>query len=241
MVRSPLLRSHLLQYRRLMVLLLQGLCPAHCYHAVQSAHKSLRIPPVMAQVMSCRSLKRSRSSHSLEFLQRCGVSIDPHQPSQPPVPIPLLDAAVQSIPHSTLSQNVSTQMGLRSASSFSVDKFVQTLVRSTVQHDAATQLPLEEFLIGCIYSNSPLDRQNSVRQSPPPMQGSHALLQPPPGLEQPAPPPELAAYSHLLTTHGASTNSFPQPCPAVACQFHPSGEHTLYAQLPAPKGVLVPP
>ena len=54
----------------------------------------------------------------LEFLQRCGVSIDPHQPSQPPVPIPLLDAAVQSIPHSTVSQNVSTQMGLRSASSF---------------------------------------------------------------------------------------------------------------------------
>ena len=65
MVRSPLLCSHLLQYRRLMVLLLQALCPAHCYHAVQSAHKSLRVPPVMAQVMSCRSLKRSRSSHSL--------------------------------------------------------------------------------------------------------------------------------------------------------------------------------
>ena len=48
-----------------MVLLLQALCPAHCYHDVQSAHKSLRIPPEMAQVMSCRSLKRSRSSHSL--------------------------------------------------------------------------------------------------------------------------------------------------------------------------------
>ena len=41
------------------------------------------------------------------------------------------------------------------------------------------------------------------------MQGSHALLQRPPGLEQPAPPPELAAYSHLLTTHGASANSSP--------------------------------
>ena len=65
MVRSPLLRSHLLQYRRSMVVLLQALCPAHCYHAVHSAHKSLRVPPVMAQVMSCRSLKRSRSSHSL--------------------------------------------------------------------------------------------------------------------------------------------------------------------------------
>ena len=63
--RSPLLRSHLLQYRRLMVLPLQALFPAHCYHAVQAALKSLRIPPVMAQVMSCRLLKRSRSSHSL--------------------------------------------------------------------------------------------------------------------------------------------------------------------------------
>ena len=63
MARPPLLRSHLLQYRRLMVLLLQVLFPAHCYHAVHSAHKSLWIPPVMAQVI--HSLKRSRSSHSL--------------------------------------------------------------------------------------------------------------------------------------------------------------------------------
>ena len=35
----------------------------------------------------------------LEFLQRCGVSIAPPQPSQPPVPISLLlDAAVQTTP-----------------------------------------------------------------------------------------------------------------------------------------------
>ena len=65
MARPPLLRSHLLQYRRLMLLHPQVLFPAHCYHAVHSAHKSLRLPPEMAQVMSCRSLKRSRSSHSL--------------------------------------------------------------------------------------------------------------------------------------------------------------------------------
>ena len=69
-------------------------------------------------------------------------------------------------------------MGSRSASSISVDTSVQTPIRSAVLHDAATQLPLTEFFIGCIYSNSPLDRQNPVRQSPPPMQGSHALLQP---------------------------------------------------------------
>ena len=122
-----------------------------------------------------------------------------------------LDAAVQTIPHSTLSQNVSTQMGSRSASSFSVDIFVQTPMRSNVLHDVATQLPLTEFFIGCIYSNDLLDRQNFVRQSLPPVQGPRALLQPPPGLEQSAPPPDLATYSHLLTTHGASTISFPSP------------------------------
>ena len=65
MARPPLLRSHLLQYRRLMPLHPQVLFPAHCYHAVHSAHKSLWIPPVMAQVVTCRSLKRSHSSHSL--------------------------------------------------------------------------------------------------------------------------------------------------------------------------------
>ena len=65
MTRPPLLCSHLLQYRRLMFLRPEVLFPAHCYHAVHSAHKSLWIPPVMAQVMTCRSLMRSHSSHSL--------------------------------------------------------------------------------------------------------------------------------------------------------------------------------
>ena len=192
----------------------------------------------------------------LEFLQRCGVSIAPLQPSRPPVSISLQDATVQTTPPcdvshqvstqtsvqqdtlscdvavqtsfygthtlsldaaaqttspSTLSQHVSTQTGSRSASSFSVDTSVQTPIRCVLQHDAATQLPLTEFFIGCIYSNSPLDRQNPVRQSPPPMQGPHALPQPPPGLEQPVPPPELAAYSHLLTNVDSSSSHAQQP------------------------------
>ena len=205
----------------------------------------------------------------LEFLQRCGVSIAPPQPSQLPVPISLLDAAVQTtspcdasqdastqtsdqpvsslsldvavqtsfhsvhtssldaavqtIPHSTLSQNVSTQMGSRSASSFSVDVFVQTPIRSTVLHDVSTQLPLTEFFIGCVFSDDPLDRQNLVRQSPPSVQGPRALLQPPPGLEQLASPPDLATSSHLHTTYGASTISLSQSCPAASCLYHPSG------------------
>ena len=71
------------------------------------------------------------------------------------------------------------------------------------------------------------------------MQYSHALLQPPPGLEQPAPPLELTAYSHLLTTHGAFT-VFPV-MPSSRLSVPPLWERTLYAQLLPPKEVLVPP
>ena len=60
-----------------------------------------------------------------------------------------------------LSQDVSTQMGARPASSFSIGMFVQTPIRSTVLHDVATQLPITEFFIGCIFSNDPFDRQGS--------------------------------------------------------------------------------
>ena len=77
-----------------------------------------------------------------------------------------LDAAVQTLSHSSLSQDVSTQFGSRPASSFSVGASMQTSTHSVVQLDAATQLDLTEFLIGWIFSNSPLDRRNPVRQSP---------------------------------------------------------------------------
>ena len=97
-------------------------------------------------------------------------------------------------------------MGSRSASSFSVDVFVQTPLRSNVLHNVSTQLLLTEFFIGCIYSNDPLDSKNFVRQSPPSVQGPHALLQPP--QEKPASPPDLATHSQLLATHGASSISF---------------------------------
>ena len=172
-----------------------------------------------------------------------------------------LDAAVQTIPHSTLSQHVSKQMGSRSAPSFSVDMFVQTPTRSTVLHDVATQLPLTEFFIGCIFSKDPLDRQNFVRQSPSSVQDDivsdspsltctltrssldcddlvrtlapRALLQPPPGLEQLAPPSGLAIDAHLCTTHGTPVTAAPLPIPATfsyfshsstaPCLYHPCG------------------
>ena len=225
----------------------------------------------------------------LEFLQRCNLLSAPPQPPQLPVPISLLDAAVQTTPpcdvsqdvstqtsdwpvssasfdvavqtsfdsvhtsfwdaavqttpHSTLSQHVSTQMGSRSASSFSVDLFFQTPTRSTVLHDVPTQLPLTEFFFGCIFSNDPLDRQNfdcqrpsSVQDdigsaSPPPLPdivstctltrsnldrddhvrtlAPRVLLQPPPGLEQYAPPPGLAVDAHLCASHGTPVKAAP--------------------------------
>ena len=175
----------------------------------------------------------------LEFLQRCGVSIVPHQPSRPPVSITLRDATVQTTPlcdvshqvstqtavqqdtlscdvavqtsfygvhtfsldaaaqttsPSTLSQHVSTQMGSRAASSFSVDTSVQTPRRCVVQHDAATQLDLTEFLIGWISSDKPVDRRHPFCQSPPSILGAlvaHLLA----GFEQPALLPILLSQS----------------------------------------------
>ena len=92
-----------------MVLLLQVSCPAHCYHAVQLARKSLRVPTrnVTGDVMPLAEAITQLSF--LEFLQRCGIPIAPSQPSQLPVTISLLDAAVQTTPPCVASQDVSTQ------------------------------------------------------------------------------------------------------------------------------------
>ena len=92
------------------------------------------------------------------------------------VPTLSLDAAAQMTSPSTSSQHVSTQMGSRSASSFSVDTSVQISAHSVVQLDAVTQLDLTEFLIGWIFSDSPIDRRHPFCQSPPSVLGSHGAL-----------------------------------------------------------------
>ena len=177
------------------------------------------------------------------------------------VHISSLDAAVQTPPHSTVSQDVSTQMGARSASSFSLDAAVQTPIRSTVSHDTSTQLPLTEFFIGCIFSHDPFDRQGSssaqgdIGSASPPQPPDIAttcslssssldrddhvrtlaprvLLQPPPGLEQYAPPPGLAIDAHLCTSHGTPVKGhlydpgyvqLSQSRPTASCLHHPCG------------------
>ena len=149
-----------------------------------------------------------------------------------------LDAAVQTLPHSTAPQVVSTQMGTRPASSSSLDAAVQTPSRSTVSHDTSTQLPLTEFFIGCIFSNDPFDRQGSSSAQgetgsaslPQPADiattcslssssldrdghvrtmAPHVLLQPPPGLEQCAPPPGLDIDAHFCASHGTPVKAAP--------------------------------
>ena len=124
-----------------------------------------------------------------------------------------LDATVQTLSHSSLSQDVSTQFGSRPASSFSVDASMQTSTQSVVQLDAATQLDLTEFLICWIFSDSPLDRRNPVRQFPPSVLGSHVVPLPPPGLEQSVPSPELAASSQSRTNVSSSSCPTTQQSP----------------------------
>ena len=85
---------------------------------------------------------------------------------------------------------------------------MQTSTHSVVQLDAATQLDLTKFLIGWIFSDSPLDRRNPVRQFPPSVLGSHVVPLPPPGLEQSVPSPELAASLQ------SSTNISSSSCPS---------------------------
>ena len=93
----------------------------------------------------------------LEFLQRCGVS------SQLPVPISLLDVAVQTASPCDASQVVSTQTSDQPVSSLSFDvavqtsfhsvhtsslDAVQTLPHSTLSQDASTQIGLSpSFLV----------------------------------------------------------------------------------------------
>ena len=78
----------------------------------------------------------------LEFLQRCNLLIAPLQPSQLPVPISPLDAAVQTASPCDASQDASTQTPDQPVSSLSFDVAVQTSFHSvhTSSLDAAVQM-----------------------------------------------------------------------------------------------------
>ena len=86
----------------------------------------------------------------LEFLQRCNFLIAPLQPSQLPVPISLLDAAVQTTPPCDAFQYVSTQTSDQPVSSLSLDVAVQTsfqcphLISGRCRADVPTQYSFSE-------------------------------------------------------------------------------------------------
>ena len=117
MARPPLLRSHLLQSRRLTVLLLQVLFPAHCYHAVHISSQVTSDPTRNGTGDVMPVAEAITQLSFLEFLQRCGA---PPQPSQPPVSISLQDAAVQATPSCDAFQDVSTQTSDQQVSSLSI-------------------------------------------------------------------------------------------------------------------------
>ena len=155
MVRPPLLRSHLLQYRRLMVLLLQALFPAQLLSR-SAISSQVTAGPTRNGTGDVMPLAEAITQLSfLEFLQRCGVSIAPPQPSQPPVPISLLYAAVQTTPPCDVSQEVSTQTSDQQ-DTLSYDVAVQTSSHGAhiLSLDAAAQTTSPSTLSSaCLYAD----------------------------------------------------------------------------------------
>ena len=95
-----------------MVQRLQALPPADRLHTVPSVHRFRRAPPALSQVILCqpRSLRLPRSSPLPHSWSVASLSVLPRHP--PPIPTPLLDAATQTIPHTAVAQDVSTQLSL---------------------------------------------------------------------------------------------------------------------------------
>ena len=150
-------------------------------------------------------------------------------------------------------------MGTRQASSLSRDGAVHTPLRSTVSHDTSTQLPLTEFLIGCIFSNDPFDRQGSSS-----VQGDSGSASPPQ-------PPDIGTTCSLSSSsldrdghvhtmiprvllqpppgcplvHGTAATpsmfSYLSHAPHSQLFVPPMWEHILCAQLQPAREVPVPP
>ena len=79
-------------------------------HSLLSSHvPSGSTRNVTGEVMPTSLTEAVTQLSFLEFLQRCNLLIAPPQPPQLPVPISLMDAAVQTTPPSAASQDVSTQ------------------------------------------------------------------------------------------------------------------------------------
>ena len=159
-----------------------------------------------------------------------------------------LDAAAQTTSPSTLSQHVSTQMGSRPVSSFSVDTSVQTPIRCVVQHDAATTTSSQDLMLAqpswtnpssslAVFTRTVLWTAKTMFFSFRHQCRVHMFY-----------------LSHRLDSHSQSlplslllirtcspTLAALLAIPSSRLSVPLMWEHTLYAQLPAPKGVPVPP
>ena len=92
----------------------------------------------------------------LEFVQRCNLLIAPSQPTQLPVPISLMDVAVQTASPCEVSQDSSTQTSDQPVSSLSLDVAVQTIFHSVCSSslDAAVQtVPHSTLSSGRFYAD----------------------------------------------------------------------------------------
>ena len=104
----------------------------------------------------CNAAEAITQLSFLEFLQRCGITSAPPQPSQLSVSISLLNAAVQTTPPCDAFQDVSTQTSDQQVSSIffdvavqtsphgihisSLDAAVQTTPQSTLSQHVSTQM-----------------------------------------------------------------------------------------------------
>ena len=147
-----------------------------------------------------------------EFSLRCIYPEDPLEASVPP--------STHDVTCPTCSRPIPPPL---------LDAAVQTPSRSVASTDAITQLPLTEFLIACVYSRNPLDRQGlpsahcNAGSASPPQPADTATLCSPRSTScagdchagttapraSPQPPPGLENYAHLRTSHGIPVKAAP--------------------------------
>ena len=152
-------------------------CPQVTHSAISPQVQTGPTRTVTSDLVSATLAEAATQLSFAAFLERCiSVSVSP---PLLPIPTPPLDAATQTIPHITVSQDASAQPSFeeflappsthdvlcptcsRPVPSLLLGAAVQTHLYSFASHDASTQLPLTEFFIGCILSSDPLDRQAS--------------------------------------------------------------------------------
>ena len=128
---------------------------------------------------------------------------------------------------------------------------MQTPLYRVASHDASTHLLLTEFLIGCIFSNDPSDRQaspsehcNAGSASPPPPADIATLCSPSsashasdghehtaaPGVSQP--PPGLEKYARQCASHGIPVKAAPvRPRLCASISVTPPQPHVSTTQV----------